>query len=85
MVLDLAAPSLLDFRENKMQQYRVYLIGPDGHIIQRTDLVCEDEEAATEQAKRLVDGHDVELWKGAQKIATFPHTNIRPVTLPRGE
>ena len=74
MVLDLAAPWLLDVRGNKMQEYRAYVIGPDGRIIRGTDLVCEDEEDATEQAKQLVDGHDVELWQGARKIATFPHT-----------
>ena len=43
-----------------MQEYRAYLIGPDGHIFQRTDLVCADDEAAKESAKRLVNGHDVE-------------------------
>ena len=56
-----------------MQEYRAYLIGPDGHIFQRTDLVCADDEAAKESAKRLVNGHDVELWQLDRKIATFPH------------
>jgi hypothetical protein len=43
--------------------YRAYLIGPDGHIQSRVDLVCEHEEAAKERAKQLVDGRDVELWQ----------------------
>ena len=30
---------------------------------------CEDDEAAKERAKLLVDGHDVKLWDGARKIA----------------
>ncbi len=51
--------------ENHMQDYRAYIIGPDGHIKRRVDLICKDESAAQEQAKQLVDGHDVELWQGA--------------------
>jgi hypothetical protein len=31
-----------------------------------------DDDAAAEQAKQLVDGHDVELWQPARKIAVFP-------------
>ena len=54
-----------------MNEYRIYLKGSDGHIKSRVDLICEHEEAARTQAKRLVDGHDVELWHGAEKIAEF--------------
>ncbi len=53
-----------------MNEYRVYLKGSDGHIKRRVDL-CEHEEAAKEQARQLVDGHDVELWQLDRKIATF--------------
>ncbi len=56
-----------------MQEYRAYLIGRDGHIQKRVELICEDEASAKERAKQLVDGHDVELWQGAVKVATFPH------------
>ncbi|MBR1152967.1 hypothetical protein [Bradyrhizobium sp. JYMT SZCCT0428] len=49
-----------------MPEYRAYLLDRDGHILQ-------DAEAAREQAKLLVGGHDVELWRGAEKIATFNH------------
>jgi hypothetical protein len=54
-----------------MNEYRAYLVGPDGHIQSRVDLICEHEEAAKEQAKQLVDGHDVELWHLDRKITTF--------------
>ena len=54
-----------------MNEYRVYLKGSDGHIKRRVDLICEHEEAAKEQARQLVDGHDVELWQLDRKIATF--------------
>ena len=54
-----------------MNEYRAYLMRPDGHIQSRVDLICKNEEAAKEQAKQLVDGHDVELWQLDRKIATF--------------
>ena len=54
-----------------MNEYRAYLLGPDGHIQQRIDLFCADDDAAKEQARQLVDGHDVELWQLDRQIATF--------------
>jgi hypothetical protein len=54
-----------------MQEYRAYIIGPDGHIQQRVDFECVDDAAAQEHAKQLVDGHDIELWQRDRKIATF--------------
>ena len=54
-----------------MGEYRAYLLKEDGHITQRFDLVCPDDEAAKVRAKQLVDGHDVELWECARRIATF--------------
>jgi hypothetical protein len=54
-----------------MQEYRAYLIGPDGHIQQRIDLFCADDDAAKERARQLVNGHDLELWQLDRMIATF--------------
>ena len=54
-----------------MHAYRAYVIGPDGHIVNRIELACDDDETAKARAKKLVDGHDVELWDGATKIAEF--------------
>jgi hypothetical protein len=57
-----------------MHAYRAYLIGPDGHIVGRIELQCDDDEAAKRRAEQLVDGHNVELWDGATKIAEFKST-----------
>jgi hypothetical protein len=35
------------------------------------DVLCADDEAAKEQAKPMADGHAVELWCEARKIAKF--------------
>jgi hypothetical protein len=56
-----------------MQDYRVFVIGPDGHVQDRIDLWCATEDEAKDRAKQLVDGHDVELWHRDHKIATFWH------------
>jgi hypothetical protein len=46
-----------------MQHYRAYIMGHDGHILRPVELFCENDDAAKEQARKLVDGHDVELWQ----------------------
>lgn len=51
--------------------YRAYLPGDDGHIVSRMELYCHTEEEAKRRAELLVDGHAVELWQEARKIATF--------------
>ena len=56
-----------------MQEYKIYLLGSDGHIQRRVDFFCENLEAAKKRAEQLVDGHDVELWDRSAKIATFRH------------
>jgi hypothetical protein len=58
---------------NVMPEYRVYIIGLDGHFYNSVPLECADDAEATEQAKQLVDGHDVELWQRDRKIASFDH------------
>ena len=56
-----------------MPEYRAYAIGAEERILSRVDFVCDNDEAAKERAKQLVDGHDVELWHLDQKIAIFRH------------
>ena len=56
-----------------MADYRAYIVGRDGHFIREVEIVCPDDEEAKAYAKRLVDGHDVELWKGERPIAKFRH------------
>ena len=58
---------------NAMADYRAYIIGADGHFIRAVEFVCPDDETAKEYARRLVDGHDMELWQGDWHIANFEH------------
>jgi hypothetical protein len=54
-----------------MHDYRAYILGPDGHIINRIDLVCRDDEDAKERAKQLAYNYAVELWERDRKIGQF--------------
>lgn len=58
-----------------MPDYRVYVIGSDGHFRSSVALVCPDDETAKNEARELIDGHDVELWQYARKVATFKSGN----------
>jgi hypothetical protein len=44
-----------------MAEYRVYTVGLAGHFIRFEPLVCHDDGEAAAKAKRMVDGHDVEV------------------------
>ena len=54
-----------------MAGYYAYLIGVDGRSHKRVAIVCDDDEEAKRFARQLVDGHAIELWHEARKIATF--------------
>jgi hypothetical protein len=63
----------------QMQEYRAYVMGPDGRVQSRVDIRCDHEAEAIRLAKQLVDGHDVELWQLDRQIETFRHTSERPL------
>ena len=54
-----------------MSGYYAYFICDDGHITNRVAFFAVTDEEAKERAKRLVDGHAVELWQEGRKVATF--------------
>jgi hypothetical protein len=53
-----------------MNGYHAYVIGDDGHITNRVELICTDGGEA-ERSKKLVDGHAIELWQEARIIAVL--------------
>ena len=58
-----------------MPEYRAYLIGHDGLIVNRADMICEDDDAAKERAQLAASaGQTVELWQGTRLVATFPNS-----------
>ena len=59
-----------------MHEYRAYIIGLDGHVQERVDLRCNNEDEAIKVAKQFVDGRDVELGQLGRQIRTFK-ANVR--------
>ena len=51
-----------------MEEYRAYFVGRDGHFNGFEPIVCADDAAAIESAKRLVNRHGIELWNGARLV-----------------
>ena len=51
-----------------MAEYRAYTVGRDGHFMGVIALTCADDAEATDKAKRLVDGLDIELWSGERFV-----------------
>jgi hypothetical protein len=54
-----------------MPDYRIYIVGSNGHFSDVVTLESADDSEATRQAEQLVDGRAIELWQRARKIATF--------------
>ena len=54
-----------------MPEYRAYLIKNNKVDIAATVIDCANDEAAVEQAKLMVDGHDMELWQGPRFVKGF--------------
>jgi hypothetical protein len=54
-----------------MTDYRVYVIGRDGHFVKAIQLDCANDEAAIESAKQFVNGHGVELWQLDRIVVTI--------------
>jgi hypothetical protein len=48
-----------------MPEYRFYKINMAGHIAGPPHLIeCPDDLAAIKEANKLLDGDDIEIWKG---------------------
>jgi hypothetical protein len=53
-------------------QYRIYTLGKVGHIAGPPTVIdAADDQAAHQEAKRVLDGHGIEVWYGARRIAKF--------------
>jgi hypothetical protein len=57
-----------------MAEYRAYTLGSDGHFVGFEALICADDVEAIEKVKRLVDGHDIELWSGVRFVIRLSRT-----------
>jgi hypothetical protein len=51
-----------------MNEYRAYVVGNDGHFINFTGLVCDDDSEAIKQARWLVGSLAIDLWSGERFV-----------------
>jgi hypothetical protein len=42
-------------------------------------LISDHDDTAIAAAKRLLDGHDIELWQGHRKVTTLLAHKLRPL------
>ena len=56
----------------KMQQYSIYLMGPDDRVVEHIVVPCVDDADAIQQAKQLSSRHGLaQLWQASRFIASF--------------
>jgi hypothetical protein len=56
-----------------MPEYRAYVVGDDDHFVGFEPMTCRDDAEAITRARRLVDGHDIELWSGDRLVTRLRH------------
>ncbi|WP_050044088.1 hypothetical protein [Bradyrhizobium sp. LTSPM299] len=67
-----------------MSDYRAYIFGKDGHrflTIPEFPSDYRDDATAMKAARKLVDGHDIELWDANRLICRFTTAMEKPQTL----
>lgn len=57
-----------------MPHYRVYVLDEHGQLVGGVYHACADHDPAKEHARRLADGHKLELWR---PVAQFKFDNPR--------
>jgi hypothetical protein len=58
-----------------MPDYRAYRIKNNRVAEVPTVITCDTDQEAIEQAKKLQDGHDVELWEGRRFVIGLKSTD----------
>jgi hypothetical protein len=54
-----------------MHDYWFYTLDENGHVTNRLDVKCPNDEVAKQCAKRYIDRQDIELWQGDRLVAVF--------------
>jgi len=54
-------------------EYRAYIVSDEDHFLGCMPLTRADDATAVAAAKRLVDGHDIELWQARRMVTRLAH------------
>lgn len=56
-----------------MPAYRMYFLDAEGRVFRPPEILeCADDQEAIEQAKKFVDGLDIEVWESSRVVAKIP-------------
>ena len=61
------------------REYRIYTFVSGTNRVRGTPaiLVCKNDTEAVEQAKRLLNGLDIEVWEGARRVTRIETPEAR--------
>jgi hypothetical protein len=49
--------------------YRLYTLDRKGKVSGSPHIIeCKDDEAAMDEARKYVDGHDIEIWRDNKRV-----------------
>ena len=54
-----------------MKEYRVFVLTPEGGVVNQRILLCTDDDEARETARVLAESSPVEIWKGPLRLLRF--------------
>jgi hypothetical protein len=61
-----------------MSEYRIFAFDEDNHVVGVPAIIdCEDDQAAIEAAKKLLDGNALEIWNLKQQVARLKPPLLR--------
>jgi hypothetical protein len=56
-----------------MPTYRIYFMSEGAHISRPPEVIeCSNDQEASEEARRFIDGEDIELWHEGLIVACYP-------------
>ena len=62
-----------------MQDYRVYRLNRDGHILRGEYIAAVDDERAIQMVREHAHDTDCEIWLGSRKVALIPAGGGEPI------
>jgi hypothetical protein len=68
-----------------MREYRLYSVVQDTNQIKGVPIivVCKDDTDAIEEARKVLNGLDVEVWDGARCVTRLESAAVKKLSWPR--
>ena len=61
----------------RVAEYRLYGLDGVNKVASGEWIEADDDRTAVEVAKKMMDGHDCELWQGSRLVARIPRPDAR--------